>query len=105
MFTILLAYTDNTFIGYVHVPDFPNVNEWDPSLVPTVDAGTSASEDKRLNIYTAESDNVSLGSPSDSAPHVNEDHMFMSLPACDNTLLEPGDEISEMEWMGIAQTA
>ena len=105
MFTILLAYTDNTFIGSVRVPDFPNINERDPSLVPTVDASASASEDKRLNIYTAESDNMSLGSPSDLAPHVNEDHMFMSLPACDDTLLEPGDEISEMEWTGIAQTA
>ena len=105
MFTIVLAYTDNTFIGSVHVPDFPNVNEWDPSPVPTIDAGASASEDKRLDIYIAESDNTSLGSPSDLAPHVNKDHMFMSLPACDNTLLEPGDEILEMEWTGIAQTA
>ena len=105
MFTILLAYTDNTFIGSVRVPDFPNVNERDPSPVPTVDAGISTSEDKRLNIYTAESDNASLGSSSDSPPHVNEDDMFMSPPACDDTLLEPGDEISEMEWTGIAQTA
>ena len=93
------------FIGSVRVPDFPNVNERDPLLVPTVDAGISASEDKRLNIYTAESDNASLGSPSDLPPHVNKDNMFMSPPACDDTLLEPGDEILEMEWTGIAQTA
>ena len=105
MFTTVLAYTDNMFIGSVHVPAFPNVNEWDPSLVPGVNASASTSEGKRLNIYTAESDDVSLGSPSDLAPHVNKDHMFMSPPACHDTLLKPGNEISEMEWTGITQTA